>query len=80
MARREASHAGSWYSDDGPTLSRQLDQWLDQVPDTLEGVGTIPPAGARLIIAPHAGYAYSGPPAAWAYKSLDLSRAWESPS
>lgn len=28
-----------------------------------------------MIIAPHAGYAYSGPTAAWAYRSLDLSRA-----
>ena len=24
----------------------------------------------------HAGYAYSGPPAAWAYKSLDLSKTY----
>ncbi|KZF24183.1 DUF52 domain-containing protein [Xylona heveae TC161] len=75
MVRREASHAGSWYTDDGPTLSSQLDQWLDQVPDTIDGVGDIPSKGARIIIAPHAGYSYSGPPAAWAYKSLDLSQA-----
>ncbi|KAI9834365.1 MAG: hypothetical protein M1819_002976 [Sarea resinae] len=52
MVRREASHAGSWYSDDKLTLSSQLDQWLDQVPDSIEGVGPLPPAGARVIIAP----------------------------
>ncbi|MCJ1365025.1 hypothetical protein MMC16_004144 [Acarospora aff. strigata] len=80
MTQRPATHAGSWYSDDGPTLSKQLDQWLDQVPDTIDGIGPIPQPGARIIIAPtrahrHAGYAYSGPAAAWAYKSLDLSHA-----
>ncbi|KAI9879520.1 MAG: hypothetical protein M1830_008313 [Pleopsidium flavum] len=75
MAQREASHAGSWYSDDGPTLSKQLDKWLSQVSDNIDGIGPIPQPGARVIIAPHAGYAYSGPAAAWAYKSLDLSQA-----
>ncbi|PGH28086.1 AmmeMemoRadiSam system protein B [Polytolypa hystricis UAMH7299] len=75
MPSREATHAGSWYSDDGPTLSHQLDRWLDQVPDEIEGVGKLPVSGARIIIAPHAGYAYSGPCAAYAYKSLDLSKA-----
>ncbi|CAF9906137.1 MAG: hypothetical protein HETSPECPRED_006073 [Heterodermia speciosa] len=75
MLEREASHAGSWYSDHKATLSRQLDEWLSQVPDTIEGVGSLPPPGSRAIIAPHAGYAYSGPAAAWAYKSLDLSKA-----
>ncbi|KAG7002255.1 protein MEMO1 [Physcia stellaris] len=75
MRTREASHAGSWYSDHKSTLSKQLDEWLDQVPDAIEGVGSIPPSGARAIIAPHAGYAYSGPAAAWAYKCLDFSKA-----
>lgn len=74
MATREASHAGSWYTDDGPTLSRQLQGWLDAVPNTIDGVGQIPQPGARIIIAPHAGYQYSGPAAAWAYKCLDLSK------
>ncbi|MCJ1467702.1 hypothetical protein MMC07_006327 [Pseudocyphellaria aurata] len=75
MVTRTASHAGSWYSDHGPTLSKQLDGWLNQVDSTIEGIGNIPQPGARAIIAPHAGYAYSGPAAAWAYKSLDLSKA-----
>lgn len=53
MGSREASHAGSWYSDDGETLTRQLDSWLDKVPDEVEGVGKLPIPGARVIIAPY---------------------------
>ncbi|KAH0561966.1 hypothetical protein GP486_003329 [Trichoglossum hirsutum] len=75
MARRTASHAGSWYSASASTLSSQLDGWLDEVPDSIDGEGKLPPSGARVIIAPHAGYSYSGSAAAWAYKSLDLSKA-----
>ncbi|CAL5870105.1 uncharacterized protein PFLUO_LOCUS4340 [Penicillium psychrofluorescens] len=75
MQPREASHAGSWYSDSTRTLTHQLDQWLAQVPDTMANVGSLPVPGARVIIAPHAGYSYSGPCAAYAYKALDLSKA-----
>lgn len=52
MAIRAASHAGSWYSDHAPTLSNQLDEWLSQVDETIEGVGTVPQPGARVIVAP----------------------------
>ncbi|CAK39657.1 uncharacterized protein An07g08630 [Aspergillus niger] len=75
MDAREDSHAGSWYSDDKSTLSYQLDHWLQEVPDEIEGIGQLPVPGARMIIAPHAGYAYSGRCAAFAYKALDLSQA-----
>ncbi|KAI9682019.1 MAG: hypothetical protein M1817_000073 [Caeruleum heppii] len=75
MSTRHASHAGSWYTDSGPKLSAQLDGWLGDVPRHIEGVGEMPEKGARVIIAPHAGYSYSGPAAAWAYASLDLSNA-----
>ncbi|KAA8647390.1 hypothetical protein EYZ11_001629 [Aspergillus tanneri] len=75
MESREASHAGSWYSDSRSTLTRQLDKWLAQAPSEIENVGSLPVPGARVIIAPHAGYAYSGPCAAYAYKALDLSKA-----
>ncbi|OJD16985.1 AmmeMemoRadiSam system protein B [Emergomyces pasteurianus Ep9510] len=75
MPSREATHAGSWYSDHEPTLSNQLETWLARVPNQLPGVGQLPVPGARIIIAPHAGYAYSGACAAWAYKALDLSKA-----
>ncbi|KAJ5709329.1 UPF0103/Mediator of ErbB2-driven cell motility (Memo-related) [Penicillium malachiteum] len=72
---RRPNHAGSWYSDNARTLTRELDGWLAQVPDTLQHVGSLPVPGARIIIAPHAGYSYSGPCAAYAYKTLDLSKA-----
>ncbi|KAK2858429.1 hypothetical protein FQN49_004743 [Arthroderma sp. PD_2] len=75
MSVRRPSHAGSWYSDNGPMLQNQIDKWMEEVPDTLDGLGSLPVPGARMIIAPHAGYAYSGPCAAYAYKCLDLSKA-----
>ena len=52
MTTREASHAGSWYTDHGPTLSKQLDGWLNQVDDDIASIGRIPQPGARVIIAP----------------------------
>ena len=75
MAVREADHAGSWYSSNGQQLTAQLDQWLDQVPNDALPDASLPLPGARVVISPHAGYAYSGPAAAWAYRSLDLSKA-----
>lgn len=53
MSTREAFHAGSWYSDSPPTLTRQLDGWLAQVPDSMDKVGLLPAPGARVIIAPY---------------------------
>jgi Memo-like protein len=79
MSNREASHAGSWYSSSAPELTAQLDQWLEDVPQELPGVGKTPVPGARVIISPHAGFAYSAPCAAWAYRSLDLSTACVDP-
>eukprot|EP00730_Choanoeca_flexa_P016997 TRINITY_DN8126_c0_g1_i2.p1 TRINITY_DN8126_c0_g1~~TRINITY_DN8126_c0_g1_i2.p1 ORF type:complete len:295 (+),score=46.00 TRINITY_DN8126_c0_g1_i2:56-940(+) len=60
---RTASHAGSWYTDDGQRLSRQLQTWLREA-------GEAESQPVRAIIAPHAGYSYSGPTAAFAYKEL----------
>ncbi|KAK3346208.1 MEMO1 family [Lasiosphaeria hispida] len=74
MGTREASHAGSWYEEDPIQLSSQLDEFLERVPNTL-GESSVPIPGARVIIAPHAGYSYSGPCGAWAYKALDLRAA-----
>ncbi|KAL2890847.1 Protein MEMO1 [Ceratocystis lukuohia] len=70
---RPASHAGSWYEDDAQVLSDELDEWLDKVPDSADGEN-LPLANARAIIAPHAGYTYSGQAAAWAYKNLNLDK------
>ncbi|KAL9617363.1 MAG: hypothetical protein Q9160_007851 [Pyrenula sp. 1 TL-2023] len=75
MGTREPSHAGSWYSDDEKELTAELEHYLSQVPDELPGLGKLPIQSARIVMSPHAGYTYSGPCAAWAYKSLDLSNA-----
>ena len=63
---RKASHAGSWYSENGAKLAKELSSYLAKAEKTL-------PAGSllRAIIGPHAGYYYSGPTAAWAYINID---------
>jgi AmmeMemoRadiSam system protein B len=61
---REASHAGSWYSHNQATLSRQLQGWLDEADAKLDG------GPVRGVICPHAGYRYSGPTAAYSYAKL----------
>lgn len=56
---RAATHAGSWYDRDGPALRRSLRRMLAAANE--QG------AAARAVIAPHAGYSYSGPVAGHAY-------------
>jgi len=63
---RAASHAGSWYSDKPRELGAQLDGWLATA---REAAGAMP-TGIRGVIAPHAGYSYSGPTAAHAFARL----------
>ena len=65
MTARKATHAGSWYSSDRAELAGELAGWLSEAQATC--------GAARAIIAPHAGYSYSGPTAAWAYKHIDRS-------
>ncbi|GAA5957060.1 hypothetical protein JCM3765_005394 [Sporobolomyces pararoseus] len=80
---RTATHAGSWYSDDRSQLDRQLSQWLAQASDGSSNgsLKEVPVEKCKAIIAPadreekgdsHAGYSYSGPAAAYAYKSIDV--------
>ncbi|KAF9617064.1 hypothetical protein IFM89_033169 [Coptis chinensis] len=61
---RNASHAGSWYSDDPNKLEEELEGWLG---DT----GLTKSADVRGVIAPHAGYSYSGRAAAFAFGNID---------
>jgi len=61
---RKARHAGSWYSDNGQTLDAQLTKWLNDATVTNNKT-------PRAIIAPHAGYSYSGSIAAYAYKHIN---------
>ncbi|KAK7079140.1 Protein memo1 [Halocaridina rubra] len=62
MSARRATHAGSWYTDSATDLARQLEGWLGQA-DLSHGP-------ARAIIAPHAGYQYSGAVGAHAYRQV----------
>lgn len=64
QSTREASHAGSWYESDGNHLNQQLSTWLSDATTNNR-------LKARAIIAPHAGYSYSGPTAAFAYRHID---------
>ncbi|MBU1354998.1 MAG: AmmeMemoRadiSam system protein B [Candidatus Edwardsbacteria bacterium] len=64
MSIRRSIIAGSWYPGDADTLSAQIKKYLDAAKRTesdelLTG-----------IIVPHAGYMYSGPTAAYAYKNI----------
>ncbi|QPG76433.1 hypothetical protein FOA43_003822 [Brettanomyces nanus] len=60
---REASHAGSWYTDNPKVLDKQLDQLLGDRQQKING--------ARILIGPHAGYSYAGPTLAKAYGAFD---------
>lgn len=64
---RRASHAGSWYSNNAVELGNELDTWL-------EGCGLFKQSSARAVIAPHAGYSYSGRCAAYAFANIDPDR------
>ncbi|ORX72299.1 UPF0103-domain-containing protein [Linderina pennispora] len=72
MTSRKATHAGSWYTESGDRLDRELQGWLNIVPAAVEEI--VPAGGTRAIIGPHAGYSYSGPNAAYAYKCVDIAK------
>jgi AmmeMemoRadiSam system protein B len=64
MNVRPSPIAGSWYPRRPEALTRELNQYLDQV-------RVKPPSGKVWgIVVPHAGYYYSGPVAAYAFKCL----------
>ncbi|KAI9323860.1 MEMO1 family [Dichotomocladium elegans] len=54
-------------------LDMELEKYLAAVPETTEHGEVLPIQGTRAIIAPHAGYSYSGATAAYAYKCVDVS-------
>ena len=60
---REPVCAGTWYDQKKEVLSRRLDSFLEQAQSA-----DAPSEGIAGIIAPHAGYLYSGPVAAHAYR------------
>jgi len=70
---RRATHAGSWYSANEEELDTELSRNLANANPTQEHSFSFPVKGIKAIIAPHAGYSYSGPVAAWAYKAIDTT-------
>ena len=66
MKARPAAVAGMFYPADAAALERTVADLLAAAPAA--------DAGAKAIIAPHAGYQYSGPTAACAYRLLENRR------
>ena len=68
---RQSVIAGSWYPGQPDVLRRTLEGYLaDAEKVKLEGE-------LKALISPHAGYAYSGPTAAYAYKQLEDGPAFD---
>lgn len=67
MIARPAAVAGMFYPAEPATLKRTVAELLAAVPT--------PEKDAKVIIAPHAGYQYSGPTAAHAYRQLEARRS-----
>lgn len=67
--RRRATHAGSWYDASPDHLRRSLSSWLAHASQSVSSSPNI-----HAIIAPHAGYSYSGSTAAYAYTAVDPRR------
>jgi MEMO1 family protein len=65
---RESVLAGSWYPAPPEELRKTIEGFLSRVPSTDM------PGRLSAIISPHAGYAYSGQVAAYAYKLLEKQR------
>ena len=59
---RQAAVAGTFYPGDSQKLTHMVDELLDAAP--------LPTTSPKALIAPHAGYVYSGPVAATAYRQL----------
>lgn len=62
---RSASHSGTWYDSSKSTLDKKLSKWLSEA-SALTNTKLL-----RAIIAPHAGFEYSGPTAAWSYININ---------
>lgn len=61
---RKASHAGSWYTSNPSKLAQELEGWIKEA-------GLSKSSDVRGVIAPHAGYSYSGRAAAYAFGNID---------
>jgi len=61
---RDSSHAGEWYPASKKGLNTMLDGFLSKAKPEVHGE-------IVALISPHAGYDYSGPVAAFAYKTVE---------
>jgi MEMO1 family protein len=64
MYRRKASYAGSFYSSGSEELLNDIKGYMESADPDVQG-------DVVAIVTPHAGYIYSGPIAAWSYKSVE---------
>ncbi len=65
---RPLRYAGSWYEADPVFLERQIDSFFDRLKLTQQKIDT--PNSILALVAPHAGYTYSGMAAAAAYNTV----------
>ncbi|MCK4941634.1 AmmeMemoRadiSam system protein B [candidate division WOR-3 bacterium] len=61
---RESIHAGTWYPGEEHELKKQIESFLDNARSKVHGE-------IYGLVSPHAGYTYSGPVAAFAYKTVE---------
>jgi AmmeMemoRadiSam system protein B/AmmeMemoRadiSam system protein A len=61
---RASSHAGTWYPGTPEELGKMINTYLKQARSKVHGE-------VFGLVAPHAGYVYSGPVAAFAYKQIE---------
>jgi len=71
---RPAAVAGAFYPGEGKILSQEIDRLIASARQTSHADvdGRVP----KALVAPHAGYRYSGPIAASAYSHLASGRGW----
>ncbi len=62
---RSSVLAGSWYTESKTALTKQIDGYLKNIPSASENASRV-----RALIAPHAGYDWSGQTAAYSYKAI----------
>jgi|AntRauTorckE5430_2_1112549.scaffolds.fasta_scaffold13894_1 AmmeMemoRadiSam system protein B len=75
---REAYHAGSWYQSEPTLLNATLTNFISSAQNDLPVSSSTTIDLPRGLIAPHAGFSYSGPTAAYAYLALSeaLQKSW----
>jgi AmmeMemoRadiSam system protein B/AmmeMemoRadiSam system protein A len=80
--KRSPSFAGSWYEADADKLKRQLDNYLERAATSLKETpfdrsfqgNAAPKPPVLAIVAPHAGYMFSGQTAAFGYQEARLQK------